>query len=102
MHLDSFCSLLVPTLSETLILANIENRMNKPSVISQFATRLATESSLFLSSTFFEMSQNKEQKRTNKNCISSQTQKLFSNIFASVGSSIHAKTNERGKKFKLN
>jgi len=88
------------TLSETLVLANIENRMNKSSVISQFATRLATESSLFLSSTFFEMSQNKEQKRTNKNCISSQTQKLFSIIFASVGSSIHAKTNECGKKFK--
>jgi len=65
------------TLSETLVLANIENRMNKPSVFSQLATRLATESWLFLSSTFFEMGQNKEQKSTKQKLYFFTNPKMF-------------------------
>jgi len=48
------------------------------------------------------MSQNKEQKRTKQKLYFFTNPNIFSYniIFASVGSSIHAKTNEGGKKFK--
>jgi len=70
--------------------------MNKPSLSSQFATRLATESSRFLSSTFFEMSQNKEQKRTKQKLYFFTNPKILFYYFCSI----HAKTNGGGKKFK--